>query len=239
MPKFSLPPQGPWWQYVAPMFPSRAEHAAARVVQSQAREFLCRRWVQCARMNAAGVCIAAACSSWYTRVRRRRQIEESVRMHVAKQAYDSRMSTLRSKRLQEFAPPKRADLREMASRCTMVSKHNTSMLCKKNTVFRGAFHATSPKGKNKRISVQPGSCVLMISCPDIETCVGKGNDLVLVVKPSKLRVGKLHEDLQCGIRPGFTLSINGLLLEPHLFRKKLNCVGICPGGVYRVIVHFA
>ena len=88
------------------------------------------------------------------------------------------------------------------------------------------------------LSVPPGSCVLRVCCSEIEACVGTGNDLLLVVKPSKIRVETLYRDLSCVIQRRFTLSVNGVKLMPDVFKKKLNRVGVFPGSVYRFSVLF-
>ena len=206
---------GPWWQYAAPMFPSREDHASARAIQSVAREFLCRRWVINAKRNAAGARIAIACMRWHRCNIRRRQIISCLRMHAAKQAYAKKMSTLRTGRSQ-VTSQRTAD-REMNSRRAIVSA-----VCSGRTA-RVPMLVGDTKGLKRvpnGLSVPPGSCVLRVCCSEIEACVGTGNDLLLVVKPSKLSVQCLYSDLSCGIPRRFTLSVNGVKLMPDVFKKK-------------------
>lgn len=154
-------------------------------------------------------------------------------MHEAKQAYAKKMSTLRTERSQ-VTSQRTAD-REMNSRRAVVS----SICSGRNARVPMLVGDTSGlKRAPNGLSVPPGSCVLRVCCSEIEACVGTGNDLLLVVKPSKIRVETLYRDLSCVIQRRFTLSVNGVKLMPNVFKKKLNCVGVCPGSVYRFLVLF-
>lgn len=94
----------------------------------------------------------------------------------------------------------------------------------------------APSARNGKVRVPAGSCALIVSCQEFSEYIGKHNDLVMVVNPRKLRVENLYHDLGCVIKDDFTLAINGVALMPSVFSKKLNCIGVFPGDVYRVSV---
>ena len=203
---------GVWWQYAAPLFPTREHHSAARVVQSAMREVLYRKWSEYAKRNEAADRIFRACMLWRNNVKRRRQIERCIRMHRAQLAYDSTMSTHRYSRSQ-------------CGRAVDMSHRRIKVPKSRRGTMPGDV-----------LTVSPGSCVLAISCMEIERFIGKGNDLVMVVKPSKLTVQNLYHDMRVVISGDFTLSISGVQLVPDMFKKKLNAVGVLPGSRYRISV---
>lgn len=94
----------------------------------------------------------------------------------------------------------------------------------------------APSARNVKVRVPAGSCALIVSCKEFSEYIGKHNDLIMVVNPRKLRVENLYNDLAGVIKNDFTLTINGVPLLPCVFSKKLNCIGVFPGDIYRVSV---